>query len=314
VTASRARATAPREQRGVAVVVAILVVALAASTATHLLWSSSLWLRQVENLVARAQADAVARAAAQWAAAILAEDDRTVDHFGEPWSRRIPSIPAEGVALAGTIADEQAKLNVNNLVRGGGGSPADVVVFQRLLAALGLAPALADAVVDWLDPDDEATPPGGAEDLHYLALPNPRRAANRPIVDLGELAEIRGIDAAVLARLAPYVTALPEATPINVNTAAAPVLQALVPTLTPEDAKRLIETRERTPFRSDDEFVHALATPPRAPVDALIDVRSRYFSAAATVRVGRVAAGYRALLDRGERGRPVVLALTQQVP
>ena len=306
--------TAPRAQRGIAVVVAILVVALAASTATYMLWSSSLWLRQVENLGDRAQADAVARGAAQWAAAILAEDDRSVDHLGEPWARRIPALPAEGVELAGAIADEQAKLNVNNLVRGGGASPVDVAVFQRLLASLGLAPALTDAIVDWLDPDDEVTRPGGAEDLHYLALPVPYRAANRRIADLGELAHVRGIDAATLARLAPYVTALPEDTPVNVNTAPALVLQALVSTLTPEDAKRVIEIRGRTPYRSRDDFVRALPTPPRSPIDALIDVKSRFFSADATVRVGRVATGYRALLDRGERGRPVLLALSQQIP
>jgi len=306
--------TAPRAQRGIAVVVAILVVALAASTATYMLWSSSLWLRQVENLVARAQADAVARGAAQWAAAILAEDDRSVDHLGEPWARRIPALPAEGVELAGAIADEQAKLNVNNLVRGGGASPVDVAVFQRLLASLGLAPALTDAIVDWLDPDEEVTRPGGAEDLYYLALPVPYRAANRRIADLGELAHVRGIDAATLVRLAPYVTALPEDTPVNVNTAPALVLQALVSTLTPEDAKRVIETRGRTPYLSRDDFVRALPTPPRGPIDALIDVKSRFFSAEATVRVGRVATGYRALLDRGERGRPVLLALSQQIP
>jgi general secretion pathway protein K len=306
--------TAPGAQRGVAVIMAMLVVALAASTATYLLWSSSLWLRQVENLVDRAQADAVARAAAQWAAAILADDDRSVDHLGEPWARRLPSLPAEGVELAGAIADEQAKLNVNNLVRGGGASPVDVAVFQRLLASLGLPPSLTDAIVDWLDADGEVTRPGGAEDLHYLALNVPYRAANRRIADLGELVHVRGIDAATLARLAPYVTALPEDTPVNVNTAPALVLQAVVSTLTPDEARRMAETRGRSPYRSRDDFVRALPTPPRGQIDALIDVKSRFFSAEATVRIGRVATGYRALLDRGEAGRPVLLALSQQLP
>jgi general secretion pathway protein K len=306
--------SARRAQQGVAVVVAILVVALAATTATSMLWSTSLWLRQVENLGARAQADAVARAAAHWAAAVLAEDDRAVDHLGEAWARRMPPLPAEGTELSGTIADEQAKLNVNNLVRGGAASPADVVAFQRLLASLGLPSALTDAIVDWIDPDDEVTQPRGAEDLYYLALPTPHRAANRRIADLGELASVRGIDAGALARLAPYITALPEDTKVNVNTAPMAVLQALIPTLTPDAAKRVVETRSRSPYRSVDDFLRALSPPPAASLDALIDVKSRFFSAEASVRVGRVNTGYRALLDRGERGRPVLIALSQQVP
>jgi len=79
-----------RTQHGVAVVMALLVVALATSAATYILWQQSLWVRQVENLNARAQADAIARAAAKWAATILAEDDPTIDHLGENWARRMP--------------------------------------------------------------------------------------------------------------------------------------------------------------------------------------------------------------------------------
>src|SRR5262245_63973373 len=107
-------------ERGVAVVVAILIVALATSTASYILWHQSLWLRQVENLTARAQADALARAAAAWAAAILAEDDPAIDHLGEIWARRMPPFPAEHAELSGAIADEQAKFNLNNLAGEGG--------------------------------------------------------------------------------------------------------------------------------------------------------------------------------------------------
>src|SRR5262245_11145630 len=103
------------KQRGVAVIVAVLIVALATSTVAFMLWHQSLWLRQVENISMRAQADAVARAAGQWVAAILAEDERAVDHLGERWAQRIPPFMAEAAELTGAIADEQAKFNVNNL-------------------------------------------------------------------------------------------------------------------------------------------------------------------------------------------------------
>jgi len=303
----------PRAQAGVAVVVAVLVVALATSTAAYVLWHQSLWLRQVENLAARAQADALARAAAAWAAAILAEDDPAVDHLGELWAHRMPPFPAEHGELAGAIADEQAKFNVNNLAGDGGVNPGELVAFQRLLDAAGLPAALADAVVDWLDADDAVTPPNGAEDRHYLALDPPYRAANRRIADLAELARVKGFDARAIARLEPLVTALPEATPVNVNTAPPAVLRALLPGLGPEDAARVVERRRSRPFTSREEFVRALPGRTAGAADAQLDVRSRFFRAEATVRIGRVTAGYRALFERpepDERATPWLLALT----
>jgi general secretion pathway protein K len=305
--------TGLRAQRGVAVVVAVLVVALATSTAAYILWHQSLWLRQVENITARAQADALARAAAAWAAAILAEDDPAIDHLGETWARRMPPFPAEHAELAGSIADEQAKFNVNNLAGEGGANPQQLLAFQRLLGAAGLPAALAEGVLDWLDADDAVTPPNGAEDQHYLALDPPYRAANRRIADIAELARVKGFDARAVARLEPFVTALPAETTVNVNTAPPAVLRALLPGLGPEDATRIIERRRQRPFASRDEFVRALPARPAASIDTQIDVRSRFFRADATVRLGRVTTGYRALFERPERddrGPPTLVALT----
>jgi general secretion pathway protein K len=304
---------ARRRQRGVAVVVAVLVVALATSTAAALVWEQSLWLRQLENHGDRAQADALARAAASWVAVILAADDPAIDHLGEPWARRLPPFPAERAEVAGTIDDEQGKLNVNNLARDGGASPQDLVAFQRLLTALGLPAGLADAIVDWLDADDEPTGPNGAEDHYYLARDPAHRAANRAVLEIGELARVKGLDDAAVARLARFVTALPEATPVNVNTAPPEVLRAIVPSLTAEGAANVVAARARQPFASREAFLRALPAPPSAPIDAQIDVRSRYFSAAASVRQGRTMAGYRALFARDDRGLPVLVALSQAV-
>jgi general secretion pathway protein K len=297
----------------VAVVVAVLVVALATSTAAGLLWQQSLWLRQVENLTDRAQADALARAAASWVAVILAADDPAVDHLGEPWARRIPPFPAERAEVAGTIDDEQGKLNVNNLARDGGASPQDLVAFQRLLAALGLPAGVADAIVDWLDADDEPTLPNGAEDQQYLARDPAHRTPNRAVLDVGELARVKGLDAAAVARLARFVTALPEATPVNVNTAPPEVLRAIVPSLTADGAAAVVAARARQPFASREAFLRALPAPPSTSIDSQIDIKSRYFSAAAAVRLGRAVAGYRALFARDDRGVPALIALSQAV-
>jgi general secretion pathway protein K len=289
---------------------AVLVVALATSAATYLLWQQSLWVRQVENLTGRAQADTIARAAAGWAATILAEDDPAVDHLGEPWARRAPAFAAEQAQVAGALADEQAKFNVNNLARDGGAAPHDLVAFQRLLGALGLPAELAEAVVDWVDADGEVMQPNGAEDPYYLARDPPYRTAGRRVVDLAELVRVRGFDADILARLAPFVTALPEDTPVNVNTAPAEVLQALVPGLSREDVARVVEQRKTKPFQSRDDFVRALARPPQASAAAQLDVKSRYFSAETTVRFGRVTVAYRALFQRRDQRFPALVQVS----
>jgi general secretion pathway protein K len=301
-----------RKQRGVAVVVAVLVVALATSTASYVLWHQSLWVRQVENLTARAQADVIARAAAHWSAAILSDDDRAVDHLGEVWAQRIPPFAAETAELSGLINDEQAKFNVNNLIRDGAPSPTDLVAFQRLLVALGLPPSLAETLVDWLDSDDAVTQPGGAEDLYYLALDPPYRAANRRIVEIAELVRVKGFTPQVVGRLAPHITALPMETAVNVNTASAAVLQAMLPSLGAADVAAIIESRKARAFRDRSEIARALPKQNTSTsIDATIDVKSRFFAADLTVRLGRATVGYRALFDRGDRGAAAVVGLSQ---
>jgi general secretion pathway protein K len=299
-----------RAQSGLAVVVAMLAIAIATTTAIALVDAQLLRARAYENAAARAQADAIGRAAAQWAAAVLDEDERAVDHLGEAWAHRLPPLPAERATLQGAVADEQARFNLNNLVRDGVASPRDVLIFQRLLQALALPPALADALVDWMDADAEPSGAAGAEDAFYQALEPPYRPANRRLADAGELARVRGFGPATVAALAPFVTALPAESRVNVNTAPAAVLRAVVPSLGAEEAQRILETRAVRPYRTREDFLRDLAEPPAAAVDSDLDVRSRWFSAAATIRLDRTVVRYRALLDRPERGGfPMVVAV-----
>ena len=83
--------------------------------------------------------------------------------------------------MAGAIADEQGKYNLNNLLNGTQKSAADVEILRRLLSSVGLEPDLAYAVLDWIDPDGDLSGNGGAEDAYYLSLSRPYRAANQPI-------------------------------------------------------------------------------------------------------------------------------------
>jgi general secretion pathway protein K len=297
-----------RGERGVAIVLAMGVVALAAIAAAAILLSQSTWSRQAELTANHVQAQAVLQAGADWARALLSDDRRSsnVDYLGEPWALKLPPMQVENGELQGRIEDEQGHFNLNNIVADGKINLAQLAHFRRLLAILGLPDELADTLADWVDADSEPQPRAGAEDAYYLALDPPYLAANRPLVDVAELALVRGFDANVRARLRPYVSALPRFTTVNVNTAPAEVLAAVIDGLSLGEAQLMVTQRERAYFRSTDDFLKRL---PLKTENASSDlsVNTNYFLATMRVTIGGAQARGKALLARGAAGWPVVV-------
>jgi general secretion pathway protein K len=290
-------------QRGVAIVLAMGVVALAAMAATAMMISQSTWSRQSELAAAHVQAQILVQAGVDWARAVLSDDRRmsNVDHLGEPWALRLPPMSVESGELAGYIEDQQGLFNLNNLVRDGKVNLAQLAHFQRLLSTLGLSTALANALADWIDADSEPQPQGGAEDEFYLALQPPYLAANRPLTDLAELAFVRGFNDDVRARLRPFVTALPAFTAVNVNTAPPEVLAAIIEGLGLDGARDLVAKRERAYFRDRTDLLRQL---PMGVLVATEDISfsSEYFVATLRVTIGGAQARGVALLARGNTG------------
>lgn len=295
-------------QQGVAIVLALAVVALAALVVTAMMVAQSVWSRQVELTAEHDQAQQLVHVGLDWARAVLSDDRRSsnVDYLGEPWALRLPPIPVENGSLTGHIEDQQGKFNLNNLLQDGKLNLAQLDHFQRLLAILGLPPTLAPALADWIDADSEPQPQGGAENAYYLSLASPRLAANRPLIDVAELVLVRGFDDGVRARLRPYVTALPRFTPVNVNTASPEVLAALVDGLSLDEARVLVAQRDRAYFRNLPDFFGQL---PRgltvSPKE--ISLSSDYFVATIQVTIGAAKAGGMALLDRHADGWPAIV-------
>jgi general secretion pathway protein K len=280
-------------QSGMAVITAMLLVALAASAATFLLWRQQLWLGQVESIAARAQTDALARAAIEW---------RRRGGAGQ-----ITAPFAEADAIETAVSDPQGLFNLNNVLRAGKPSEPDLAVFRRLLSMLKLPEALADALLDAIDTDSDSTFPGGAEDLDYLAMDPPRRAPNRLLLDVSSLGRIKGFTAEAIARLAPYVTALPESTAVNVNSAPAEVLRALIPGLDEAAARAIVAERSSKPFDSLEAFRAKLPEAVRPPSGISLGLSSTYFVVATRVRLERAVADHRALIGiRGAKHEGIV--------
>jgi general secretion pathway protein K len=219
----------PRNERGIALLVTLLVLVLVVAIAY-----------EVFRLGARAaQTGAFARDSIR--CALLAEggigaakialrlDAKANDYdtLDEIWSRPAPPIDLGDGAIRATIEDEERKINLNKLVLPNGNAPDDqrVAVFRRLLDTLGIEGTVADAVVDWLDNDD--TPrAGGAESPHYLGLPYPYNAKNDLFDTLDELRLVRGVTPEVFEKLLPFVTVLSSGK-VNLNTAPREVLMSL---------------------------------------------------------------------------------------
>lgn len=302
-----------RRERGLAAVTALLIVAVAASAAALMLSQQAAMLDQTAMVANRAQADAYAQAGFDWARGVLAQDARggaEIDHLGEGWAQPMAGLPVERAVVSGAISDEQGKLNLNNLVVNHKPSEPDVQAFRRLLAHAGLAPELADAVVDWIDRDGDLSGAGGAEDAFYLALPRPYRAANQPMQQVEELYRVRGFDARAVARLRPYVAALPAParTRVNVNTAPEPVIAALLPDVAPDRIAALVAMRGKAPLASENAIFQVLQPKSgAAAINTSLDVKSSWFQVAVLVVQDEVHVAGDALVERKPAGATVMI-------
>ena len=295
-------------QRGVAIIMVLLIVAIATVLATYLAQQQQLWQRQVENQFDRAQARRLGIAGIDWARAVLADDARasSTDHAGEMWTLHLPAMPVDNGEVLGIIEDRQGLFNINNLVRNGISSAPDIAQFQRLLGLLGLNGELAVALADWMDADSETQYPGGAEDAYYLSLPQPYRSANSPLVELGELSKIKGFDEHSIERLRPFVSVLPLSLPINVNFIPAEVLAAMIPDMSLSDARALVQQRRGKPYKDMIDFQQHLPRNGTQMNSQDFSVRSDFFWVTGRARVGHSQVTTQALLQRTE-GWPAVV-------
>jgi general secretion pathway protein K len=284
------------EQSGVAVFTAILVVAIGTIIAVNLMWDSTLDQRRTESAVMSEQGLLYVQGAEAWAADILRQDlvdSPDSDSFADAWAFELPPLPIEGGVIVGRLEDLQGRFNLNNLVDPQGAEDELAVQqFERLLSSLGLDPRIAGYTVDWLDPDGELRFPDGAEDAVYAALDPPYRTAT-------ELMAVTGMDQESFQLLEPYVTALPQGTKLNVNTASDVVLASLSDDIDISMAGSLVSERAEGAFPDIEATFGGLI---EADVFGTIDGVSEHFLFTATVTMGSTQTTMRSVLQRDPSG------------
>jgi general secretion pathway protein K len=287
-----------RDQRGAAVVMAMLVVAVSVILVSGAFLRQSAMARQVENEVAIGQARRLLEGAVDWVRVILREDARTsaVDHLGEPWAvsleqTRLDNEGGEPAWISGGIEDAQGRYNLRNISGPAGPAATEIAVLSRLLDIVGANSMLAESIGRRID---EAMRPANAD--AGAVLP-------------GTIDDIAFDDPAArdaMSRLRPFVTLLPQATPVNANTASAEVLAARFENLSLSDARRLVSSRDQAWFRDMNDFSSRLSGLQLTGGTGQVVFATQFFLVRGFVEFRRVKLQALALLKR-EGGRVDVL-------
>ena len=293
-------------QRGIAVVAAMLLAALTTIVVSQLVWQQQLLISELENQQNATQANLLVDAAIQWARAILAEDalSSNIDHNKELWATRLPSTAVEGGIISGQIVDQQQFLNLNNLLNDNSAQEA----FNRLLTNLNLSKSLTFTLMDWLDADDISNGADGAESNYYRALSPPYQAANQLLNEPGNLIRVKGFNQDSIKKIEPFTTVLPKHTELNVNTASAEVLSIMLPETSIDMAQGIVSTRNIAFFKDLNDFkTRAFTNKPIDITNISLSVGSHYFLVNCNVQFERTNLKVTALLNRDDKGWPVVV-------
>lgn len=292
------------DQRGAAILMAMLVVVLVATLAASALWQQ--W-RGVEIEAAergRVQSAWVLTGALDWARLILREDSRKggADHLAEPWalpleqarlstflaadrSDAIAADQAQDAFLSGHMLDLQARLNVSNLVQGGKVDEPSRLAFGRLFDLLNLPPAQLNQMVEALH-----LMQGSVSDNADLALP----LWPQEIDQLNWL----GLSRATLVTLQPFITILPTPTPVNLNTASAEVIYACVEDFEMADATRFVRERSVSHLVTLADAAKLAGRPSTAFNDKQHAASTRFFEVHGNLQVDQTMVQERSIVQR----------------
>ncbi|UPQ82963.1 type II secretion system minor pseudopilin GspK [Pseudomonas knackmussii] len=309
-----------KTQRGVALITVLLVVAIVTVVCAGMIARQQLSIRGTANQAQARQAWHYALGGEALAQSILRRDLRAsgtgagagqpaVDHLLEPWALPQPAYDLdEGQGQVQVrIEDLAGRFNLNSLVQQQQPNAAALAQFRRLLLRLQISEPYAERLVDWLDTDQQPSGEQGAEDNAYLLLDPPYRTGGRRIEDLSELRLLLDMRDEDFQRLAPFVTALPADTPLNVNTASAMVLSSLADSLSLSTAEALVQARQAGPFRDAANFMAQPALGGVQLQGTSVAVTSQFFQATSEVRLADRRLALVSRLRREEDGEVRVL-------
>ena len=285
-----------RSQHGVALLTVLLLVVSITVVAGSMLASQKIAIRRSSLLLNQDKLLQAIDAGEQLAMTIIRADNKlnATDSLQDIWAQPLPPFSLGNYSISAELRDEAARFNINNLYYNDAVDSEALDVFGRLLTQLNLEPDIAIAVLDWQDSDSEVYKDGGDEQTVYGrsgSLANSSLSSdalpNQPFITIEQLAEVRGVDAEVLASLRPFITAVPYYLPINVNTASPVLLASLVDGATSEQMQTLVDQRDKQIVANIDDLwqlppLNALSAEQQQTIAPLLAVDSTAFMALMT--------------------------------
>ena len=287
----------PKRQRGLALLMAMLIVVIATTIAVSIVHEEKFTIRKTAHIQRMDRASLYAVGLEDWAQLYLKEDreESKIDSLDENWAIGVPGLPIEGGYLAGYLEDEQAKFNLNSLVL----SEIALNRFRRLCDNLEVDDRFIPALLDWIDEDFDIRYPDGMEENY-----EDYRVGNREMVDISELMLVQNVTPEIYEKLQPHITALPGTSTLNVNTMSEVIFLTLAPDL---DVTEFIKQREEEAFETVDQFVERLQKP--VEIDGL-SVDTQFFRAYGQVVQGEQVFNLKTLIFRDEQGKTRVMNRT----
>jgi len=190
-----------KSQKGVAIITALLIVAIATTISISISTRLQLDVRRTSNMIATDQAYLYSLLAEEFFQILLKDETTRVDYIETPMIKEgfikqiVPVESDEAVLLEVEVTDLSACINLNALTGDSSSSGPDPITVARLKALFknnNIPTNLTQAITDWIDSDLTDSNPDGAEDGYYMNLSKPYRTANTPIQSISEVRMIKG--------------------------------------------------------------------------------------------------------------------------
>jgi general secretion pathway protein K len=299
-----------RRQRGVALLVAILLVALGTILAASIAFKSAMGARRGAASLSFDESVLVAEGAEALAAYALKNDGGNDDNLAESWAQPLP--PTEilpGVTLAAALEDLEGRFNLNSLVsrkepvdKTGVADPDAIGIFERLLVALDLEAKWAAEIADWIAQGDR-TLSNGLGDNDTTGQTPPYRVPNTFITSTSELLALPGFGRERYLKLAPYIAALPPEARVNVCMASGILLDAMLEHQDFSTAPTFEEDRKKKCWPGRTNFLAAVNDATLTPkLTPRINEKSEYFRLTSLVTIGDAEFTLYSLIKRERSG------------
>jgi general secretion pathway protein K len=220
------------KQQGTALITALFVMTLVAIVVTALSWRLQVDIRRTQLQLTATQLYYRAEGVNFWGMGLLKHSQKLTTPLPQ-FSQRLKN----GTQVNGQLVDATGRFNINNLV-----FDTDVTQTQNKPATSPSIKMLAQLLHNQVKQmSAQAALTLSQQTWRWLK----RSGHVQGVSDVSELRLIPGWRPAIYQTVAPYLSALPEKTRINLNTASMPVLRLLGLGLSPAQAQQIIELRQQ---------------------------------------------------------------------